>query len=168
MAVSLAVYKTLNQFISNKLSIKWPNDILSDGKKIAGILIENTVCAGQISDSLIGIGININQQQFKAIIPNATSIALVLNKEINIDIVLNLLLNNLKSELNRVLTQDFEVIQSEYLDLLYKKGIPAMFEDNRNVKFVGIIKGVSNSGQLLVETENNEIKSFDLKEIKLI
>ena len=56
----------------------------------------------------------------------------------------------------------------EYESLLYKKGIPTMFEDNRNLKFLGLINGVSESGQLLVELENEQINSFNLKEIRFL
>ena len=167
-ATSLAVFKTLKQFIPQKLAIKWPNDILSDGCKIAGILIENAVAGYQISDSIIGIGINVNQLNFSSSIHKVTSLKLILNADVNRDLVLELLLINLKKELSKVEQGDFDALKNEYESLLYKKEIPAMFEDNRNLKFVGIIKSVSESGQLMVEMENHELKLFSLKEIKFL
>ncbi|MDO9261294.1 MAG: biotin--[acetyl-CoA-carboxylase] ligase, partial [Flavobacteriaceae bacterium] len=166
MATSLAVYKTLKQFISDKLSIKWPNDILSDGYKIAGILIENTVNGHQITDSIIGIGINVNQVLFSSEIKNVSSLQMLLKAEVDRDLVLELLLFNLEKELSKVVQGDFDTMKNEYESLLYKKGIPAMFEDSRNLKFVGMIKNVSESGQLIVEIEDQVLKSFNLKEIK--
>ena len=85
---------------------------------------------------------------------------MILNAEVNRDLVLNLLLINLEKELLKVAHHDFDALKNEYESVLYKKGIPAMFEDSRNLKFVGIIKSVSESGQLIVEIENHELKSF--------
>ena len=57
--------------------IKWPNDIYVDGKKISGILIENSLRGEWISQSIIGIGLNVNQRNFDVSLPNPTSIALL-------------------------------------------------------------------------------------------
>ena len=53
--------------MSQILAIKWPNDILSDHHKIAGILIENIIKTNQIESSVIGIGLNVNQKSFKGL-----------------------------------------------------------------------------------------------------
>lgn len=168
IATSLAVYKTLSDFIPEKLSIKWPNDILSDGYKIAGILIENTIVDSRIFDTIIGIGINVNQLFFSLEIQKVTSLKLKLNTEVDRDLLLDILLKNLEIEFSKINKHDFDALKMEYESLLYKKGIPTMFEDNRNLKFLGLIKGVSESGQLLVELENEQINSFNLKEIRFL
>ncbi len=168
IATSLAVYKTLSNFISDKLQLKWPNDILSDGLKIAGILIENTIVGHQIVDAIIGIGINVNQQIFSPEIKKVSSLKLILKAEINKDMLLDILLINLEKELSKLENRDFGAMKNEYESLLYKKGIPTMFEDSRNFKFVGLIKNVSDAGQLIIELENNQLKSFNLKEIKFL
>ena len=69
--VSLAVLKTIRKFNNEKCLIKWPNDILSVNKKIAGILVENSLSSDKVNYSIIGLGININQVFFKRL-PNAT------------------------------------------------------------------------------------------------
>ncbi|MDP3352535.1 MAG: biotin--[acetyl-CoA-carboxylase] ligase [Flavobacteriaceae bacterium] len=168
LATSVAVYKTINLYIPDKLSIKWPNDILSDGFKIAGILIENTIVDSQISDTIIGIGINVNQEMFPKEIEKVTSLKLELNAEVDRDLLLKILLKNLEIELLKVTNKDFINLKEEYLNHLYKKGIPTMFEDSRNIKFLGLIKDVSDSGELIIELENEQMKSFNLKEIKFL
>lgn len=168
IATSLAVYKTLGDFIPEKLSIKWPNDILSDGFKIAGILIENTIVDSLIHDTIIGIGINVNQLFFSSDIQKVTSLKRKLNTEFDRELLLNKLLINLEIEFSKVNKHNFDALKNEYESLLYKKGIPTMFEDNRNLKFLGLIKGVSKTGQLLVELENNQTKLFNLKEIRFL
>lgn len=168
LAISLAVYKTINLYLPDKLSIKWPNDILSDGFKIAGILIENTITDSKISDSIIGIGINVNQVIFSSEIKKVSSLKLILNTDVDRDLLLRKLLINIETELLKVTNKDFINLKVEYLNYLYKKGIPTMFEDSRNIKFLAIIKDVSESGQLLVELENKQIKLFNFKEIKFL
>ncbi|MGC1633385.1 MAG: biotin--[acetyl-CoA-carboxylase] ligase [Gelidibacter sp.] len=76
MAVSLAVYEALNSMGLQRISVKWPNDILSDNKKIAGILIENVIKLNVISGSVIGIGLNVNQTDF-ADLQSASSLLLL-------------------------------------------------------------------------------------------
>ena len=70
---SISVYETLRKYNLLDLTIKWPNDIMTANKKISGILIENNIRGNSIKNSVIGIGININQSEFKNL-PNATSI----------------------------------------------------------------------------------------------
>ena len=65
--VSLSIVKTLEGYNIPKLAIKWPNDILSDHHKIAGILIENSIKNQQIEFSVIGIGLNVNQEIFEGL-----------------------------------------------------------------------------------------------------
>ena len=87
-AVSLAVFDAIKQLNVPNLSIKWPNDILSANKKLAGILIENTLQKDKIISSVIGIGINVNQTLFSVDLPNATSIKNCINTTTNLDVLL--------------------------------------------------------------------------------
>src|SRR5690606_11483476 len=79
MATSLALLKTLRKFSTPKLSIKWPNDILSEDKKICGILIENVIKQNTLSNTIIGIGLNVNQTEFKNLL-KASSLKLTTGK----------------------------------------------------------------------------------------
>lgn len=168
LAISVAVFKTIYFYIPNKLSIKWPNDILSDGLKVAGILIENTITDSKITDTIIGIGINVNQLMFSSEIHNATSLKLKLNTDVDRDLLLEQLLKNIEIELLKVTNNNLTNLKEEYLKFLYKKGIPTMFEDSRNYKFLGLIKDVSDLGELMVELENGQIQLFNLKEIRFL
>jgi BirA family biotin operon repressor/biotin-[acetyl-CoA-carboxylase] ligase len=73
MAVSLAICEALEQYIGD-VSIKWPNDIYWRNGKIAGILIENTLQGTVIKDSIIGVGLNVNQREFRSDAPNPVSL----------------------------------------------------------------------------------------------
>ncbi len=169
MAVSIAVYKLCAFYLPDaKVAIKWPNDILSGKNKLAGILIENTIHENLIVDSIIGIGLNVNQNTFSSNITRVTSLSLELKSESNLDTLLDNFLKILEVQLLRVVSSDFKDIKSEYESLLYKNEIPTMFKDSRNTIFLGKIIGVSNAGKLLVELENQEIISFNLKEITML
>ena len=80
-AVSLAIYDTLLTYNVPKLSIKWPNDIMSAEKKICGILIETTFSHLEIKNTIIGIGLNVNQEKFPKKLFNASSLKNILKKE---------------------------------------------------------------------------------------
>ena len=164
-AVSLAVYNTLSKYHKEKLKIKWPNDILSSRKKLCGILIENTVSNGQISNSIIGIGLNVNQEYFSKDLPNATSMKKVLGKEINKEKLLHELLKEIKQQFLLIDDNQFALLQKKYEEVLYKINKPAMFNNVKNEKFLGKILGINKQGKLIVELENDTLKTFDLKEI---
>jgi len=165
-AVSLAVFNTLKNFKIPKLSIKWPNDIMSADKKICGILIENVLKNQTIYSSVIGIGLNVNQTIFSDDLPNATSLKKILKKELDLDILLDSVLKNLKETISLLNQQKYTILENNYLHVLYKKNIPTLFKNNnRDVLFMGIIKSISKDGKLQILLENETLQEFGIKEI---
>ena len=163
MAVSLAIYKALNAIQIPNLSIKWPNDILSGKRKLCGILIENTLKGSQLKHSIIGIGVNINQESFDSL-PNASSLTLISGKTYDLDILLNEILELLKKQLVLLEENTVTAFEKEYQQLLFRKDQSAIFEVNgRQVE--GIIRGVNTDGRLLVEQGSQGIISYGFKEI---
>ena len=164
-AVSLSVYNTLLTYKIPKLKIKWPNDILSANKKLCGILIENVIKGKIISSSVIGIGLNVNQEKFSSQIKNATSIYNCLNLKIDLDILLKDIILELKKNIQLLNLKKLDDLENEYLSSLYKLNIPTMFKDCRNKNFMGIIKNISPEGKLQIMLEDNSIKEFGIKEV---
>ncbi|MDY8134230.1 biotin--[acetyl-CoA-carboxylase] ligase [Aquimarina sp. 2201CG5-10] len=167
MTTSLAIYDALQSLLVPKLSIKWPNDILSDKLKICGILIENVVKNGRLTGIIIGAGININQLHFDNL-PQAGSLKQILGKSFNIEEVLHLILENLKIRFERLQMSNFENLKKEYEGLLFRKNKPSTFIDVKGDSFVGIIQAVTIEGKLQILLEDEIIQDFDLKEIKLL
>lgn len=163
IAVSLALYKTLEAFQIPNLSIKWPNDILSRHSKIAGILIELVTKKNKIDHAIIGVGLNVNQIEFDQL-PKASSLKKITGIHYDLDELLYKLLENLKHFLN---TNDHEQLWNSYEQFLFRKDKPSTFVDTNGVSFSGIIKGVSKGGKLRVKTEDS-IEEFDLKSIQLL
>ncbi len=167
MATSLAVCDTLNDLMITKLSIKWPNDILSDRQKICGILIENVVKNGSLTAAILGIGINVNQIQFDNL-PQAGSLKQILGKNFDVEEVLHILLSKLKNRFLQLKTTGFSELKKEYETLLFRKNKPSTFLDAEGNSFVGIIQAVNDEGKLLILLEDDIIQAFDLKEISLL
>jgi len=162
-AVSLAVLKTIRKFNNEKCLIKWPNDILSVNKKIAGILVENSLISGKLSHSIIGVGINVNQVFFKSL-PNATSIKKTSNKNIVVERVLDELINNYKYYFTKM--NDIKYINDEYNQNIFgKKG--CRFILNGKV-YIGKIISISNTGIIKLNTNSEEIGNYDSRQVKLL
>ncbi len=167
MCVSLAVSSILKDLGLPKIQIKWPNDILSGTSKICGILIENNIQGMLIKTSVIGIGLNVNQTTFSKT-QKATSIKILLHKEMELEFVLDKILNQLKSYLANLNSLQYADILNEYLGQLFKKDVAATFQEPNHELFTGIIEGVSNDGKLQVRLNDNLVKHYGLKEIKLL
>src|SRR5690606_4660509 len=167
MAVSVGIIETLKNLNVPTISIKWPNDILSAKKKICGILIENILEGSNVKCSVIGIGINVNETEFPNL-PQASSLKLVTGTDFNLDEVLQLILKNVFRKLENLSEMDFSEMKRQYENNLFRKEMVSVFETPEGSRFNGIIKGVSEIGELLVETENVGLQKFQLKEIKLI
>lgn len=164
--ISLSIYEALEALGVSRLAIKWPNDIMSGNQKVCGILIENNVSGMQISSSIVGIGLNVNQEKFSEAAPNAVSLKNILYQEFDIDEVLEIIIQKLKGNVALLNEEQFHLLENKYLDVLYKKNVPSMFKNNhQNAFFMGKIIGVSSTGKLLIEFENETIQEFDIKEV---
>ena len=164
---SLAIVKALEQFMIPKLKVKWPNDILSESKKICGILIENIVKQTNVKDTIIGIGLNVNQTEFKKL-PQASSLLLLTGKVYNTDELMQAILKNLKYYFTYLKKNKHEFLIEEYEKLLFRKDKPSTFESLTGETFSGIIKGINPNGNLMVLLEDDILKEFDLKEVSLL
>jgi len=167
-AISLAVYNVLFDKKTPKLSIKWPNDILSVNKKICGILIENTFFGDQIKSTIVGIGLNVNQEIFSNTLSNVTSLKLATLKETDLDVLLNEILVQLKTKIKVLESKNFHLLEKQYLDVLYKKNIPTMFKNSKDEIFMGIISGISDQGNLQIQLEDDSVKEFGIKEVSIL
>jgi len=166
-AVSLGVYRALKKIMVPEVAIKWPNDIMSYSNKVAGILIENQLKQNKIVSSVIGIGLNVNEEKFENL-PQASSILLATGRKQNLDEVLQLVSNSIFKELDRIDKKEDQTIKMEYEEILFRKNIVSVFEDAKGNRFNGKIKGVSEIGDLLIENDQEFINNYKLKEIKYL
>jgi len=167
-AVSLGIFNALKSYNLPKLSIKWPNDIMSVNKKLGGILIENSLANDMIYQTVIGIGINVNQEKFPFHLAKAVSMRQVLKKYFDRELILNQIIVSIKEQVILLNQNKFEILHQNYEDVLYKKNSPHMFEHTDKQKFLGKILGITKAGKLVVEKENETIQEYRFKEIKFL
>ncbi|WP_411768599.1 biotin--[acetyl-CoA-carboxylase] ligase [Winogradskyella sp. A3E31] len=166
MITALAVTDALKTLNIPKISIKWPNDILSEGHKIGGILIENLIKHNKIHATIIGIGLNVNQKFFYKL-PKASSLYVLTGQLFDTDELMTLILKHLKEQFRLLENHDFKLIKSNYEALLFRKQKPSTFETSYGKHFTGYINGVTEDGKLEVMVEDGILKTFDLKEVSL-
>ncbi len=164
--ISLALADIIRAHCKN-VSIKWPNDILARGQKIAGILIENVVTGSGINRSVAGIGLNVNQLRFSRDIPNPTSLLLETGCQFDMTELLNQLIGRIEFWYNVLYRDELENINREYLKNLY--GINEIREFTaKGKKFLAKITGIEQTGELVLELESGEKLKFGFKEIEFI
>lgn len=167
MATALAILKTLQGLNIPKLSVKWPNDILSENKKVCGILIENVIKQNNLYASIIGIGLNVNQKTFENL-PKASSLITITGSVFNLDEILNGVLSNLKAYFVELEKGNLSFLKDTYETYLFRKNKPSTFKNAEGLVFSGFIKAVSVSGNLQVLLEDDVIREYDLKDISLL
>lgn len=162
--IALAVREAILEYIPEEVKIKWPNDLMINGKKVAGILIQNILKGSHVNTVIAGIGLNVNQLDFGRLLPTATSLAQLLGKEVNLDEVLQTLLEKVDT-FYEFLQLNPTYIDDEYHVHLYLRGIKSLFDTQEGSRFHGTICAVDSRGRLEVRVED-ELKYFTLKEIK--
>jgi len=166
-AISLGIFKVLNKYNLPQLKIKWPNDIMAVNKKIGGILIENSLTGDVVYQTVVGIGLNINQEMFSKGLKKAISMKNILKKEIDRDLILSQIIDSIKAQIVLLEENKFELLHRNYEQQLFKKEKACMFEENGK-QFLGKILGVTNQGLLIIEKENKRINEYNFKEVKFL
>lgn len=165
MTIALAISDFIEHTIQKKASVKWPNDIYVGEKKIAGILIQNSLQNKKITTSIIGMGINVNQLDFNHA-PNPTSLALLSNKGFKIEELLPKLFLCIERRWLQLKKKSFQLLNEHYHNKLYLKGIQRKFLVDSDKVISGKIKGVNEEGLLMIETdEGNRI--FETRTISI-
>lgn len=163
--VSLLLIKVLKNLGLKDLSVKWPNDILSEGKKLCGILIESNIKKTEITQSIIGIGLNVNQSCFGNLI-NATSIVNSTNNNSNLDEISLKIISEFERFRSLIHNSDFNKLKTDYLELLYGYEIEKQFRISGKVR-MGEIIDINNLGMLVVKINGKKLE-FKNQEIELI
>ena len=166
-AISVGIASYLREVLTVNMSairIKWPNDIYVGSDKICGILVENTIGGLRISHSIVGIGLNVNQEKFDSDLRNPTSMKLTGGKLFDINLVKNKLCSFLDKRYIDLRNGAYQKIDEEYLEFLYKYQEWGAFEVNGKA-IVGKITGVTKSGKLILELEDGKEIQCDFKEV---
>ena len=163
MAIAIGVKQGLNRYV-NDLAVKWPNDFYYDGKKLGGMLLENRIKGQYLDHSIIGLGINVNQTDFKT--RGAISLKDITGTELDLNEVLSEILRHVEIWYRHLQTKSFKSIKETYQNMLYLFDKWATYDDGEI--FSGKITGVGNFGHLEMSKQNGEQIRYELKQIRLI
>ena len=163
---SLSIKYTLDKYIAD-ISIKWPNDIYCNDKKIVGMLIENTILQGEISQSIIGIGINVNQTEFHSNAPNPISMAQIAGRQFDPMTIMDDFRKIFMEQSERIDNKNFDLIHKEYLNSIYRKEGFHKYRDSTGV-FEAAIHDIEPTGHLVLRRTDDTYLRYTFKEVSFV
>ena len=163
---ALALVETLNTY-SDGFTIKWPNDIYYADRKVSGMLLEHTLQGATLSQTIVGIGLNVNQRNFLSDAPNPVSLYQILGEEVCRKTLLKAFLQNFQTYYTRLEQHDFTAIHTSYHQHLYRRNEWAKFRDETGI-FKGRIVDVEPTGRLVIEMPDGTLRKFAFKEVAYV
>lgn len=165
--VSLALKKMLDHYMDG-VTIKWPNDIYWNNKKIAGMLIENSLLGQQIDFTIVGIGLNVNEDKFPMELPNPISMKQITGHVYDRKEVMTIFFREFFLLYRSLQQHNIDAVENEYMQHLYRKDSNCWFEDKVG-RFKGAIKNVLPTGHLIIETyPDKKERIYAFKEVAFV
>lgn len=150
-----------------EVRIKWPNDLYVGSEKTAGILIQNSLQGSMITQSIAGIGLNVNQTHFPAHLPQATSLARASGNRFDRGQALENLCSFLEQWYLTLRSGQWDLIESHYISRLYRWQQIHWYQKPGGQPFAGTIVGLTEAGKLMLDTADG-IQTFGMKEIAFL
>lgn len=167
-AVALGIKEYLAaEFPNQSVTIKWPNDIYIGDSKVCGILIQNSLSGRKFDNVIIGIGLNVNQEVFISNAPNPVSMKMLSGINYNLDLLLDTLLKSIFQYYSLVTRETARLLEQQYLNSLYRYMQWHKYSVTDEI-ITARITGVTTYGRLILESEDNELSDYDIKEVKFI
>lgn len=163
---ALSVKETLETYLDS-VTVKWPNDIYWKDKKICGMLIENDLSGQHLYASVIGIGINLNQQVFRSDAPNPVSVVQITGKEVERDEVLQHFYRLFFRYYHLLLQEKYDEIRAAYMDALYRRNGYWPYKDEQGF-FEACIEGIELTGHLVLRLSDGQLRRYAFKEVAYI
>ena len=171
----LAVAHTLDAYTEG-ISVKWPNDVYHHDRKICGMLLRHTLSGAQISATLVGIGLNLNQKQFVGDAPNPVSLRQIIGRPVDREEVLNRFAHHFDRLLRAVTPPDPDErlaqrqhLHCEYLRRLYHRdGAHDYVDAASGETFSAHIVDVAPTGQLTLRTTDGRLRHYHFKEVRFV
>ena len=168
LCMAYSVVKGLEAKGFEDVKIKWPNDLVINGKKVCGVLTEMQMNGSQIESVIVGVGINVNVQAFpEELISKATSLYLEGKRKINLEELIKEVVEEFFSVYGQFCEEkDLSFIQDEYNELLINKGKEVRVLEPEN-EYTAYAKGISRTGELLVVMEDGTEKEIYAGEVSV-
>lgn len=164
--ICLGVVSFLCRYIEH-VTIKWPNDIYVGDKKICGILIENAVMSGIISQSIVGVGLNINQTVFRSQAPNPVSLKMITKDDYDLGVLIKELLNEIDRFYLKLRNECYAGLDEAFHEKLYRRDRWHRFRDESH-EYTGMITGVNPIGQLRIREKDGPVHEYHFKEVEYL
>jgi BirA family transcriptional regulator, biotin operon repressor / biotin---[acetyl-CoA-carboxylase] ligase len=167
IVAALAVNSAIREHTGLSSFIKWPNDIIIEGRKVCGILTEMAGLSQGIPDIVIGIGVNANRSEFpEELRDSATSLALEKGEKINRNALIGKILNRFEGYYQQFLrSRDLSELKAEYEEFLVNRGKQVRVLE-REGEYTGTALGINEQGVLLVESKD-EIREIISGEVSV-
>ena len=163
--ICVSIADALKTCCGIEVKLKWPNDIYISNKKCGGVLIENALVGDIIKQSVVGIGLNLNQKDFSDM-KNATSVLNETGNEFIIEEVMNEICFLIEKNYLKLKSGNVSTTKSAYLKQLFGLNEKRKFRKGVEV-FEGCIRGINKTGMLQIETENG-LLDFGFKEVEFL
>lgn len=153
--------------IPEPVRVKWPNDIYLADRKVGGILIQHSILGQHLHQSIIGIGLNINQEHFLSDAPNPVSLKQISGMTYDLSDTLNALCTSLDTRYMQLNDHDWGALSSDYLNNLYRLGEWHAY-NVKGTELTGMIIGINEPGQLKLQSSDGKVYVCDIKEVKYL
>ena len=169
-AAALAVVEALTAEAGDGFSVKWPNDVYWQDKKICGMLLENSLDGSNIARCIMGIGINVNQERFLSDAPNPVSLINITGHEHDLEALMRKVcsrIEELVASLGEYPTR--EQLHQQYMTMLYRNdGNLHPYEDAAGKRFMASVAAIAPDGTLTLQHQDGTRHDYLFKEVKHI
>ncbi len=165
---AIAIADVFSQLAPNKkVTIKWPNDIYIDDKKVGGLLLEHSIMGSAIDYSIVGIGLNVNQAEFPKSLPNPTSLTIETGNSYNLEEVLDTLLQSFLLHLEMLKAHNYNEIHEEFKRRLFRNEGFHLFGTEAG-QFSAKIADIRQTGEMVLELADGSQTAYAFKEVSYV
>lgn len=165
-AGALALKEVLDGY-TDGITLKWPNDIYWNDRKLSGTLIETSIGGGHIKNCVFGIGLNVNQKTFESDAPNPVSLAQILGHDIDREQLFKQIVAAFEKYYRMLENGQYDAISALYHEALYRRQGFYMYEDGDG-RFEGAIVEVGDDGLLVLRDRDGRFREYEFREVKFV
>ena len=169
-AAAIAVVEALTAEAGDTFTVKWPNDVYWQDKKICGMLLENSLDGANIAHCIVGIGINVNQERFLSDAPNPVSLTGITGRQHDLMALLKRVCSRIEALVDSLGDSTArEQLHEQYMAALYRNnGALHPFEDAEGHRFMAAVAGIAPDGTLTLRHEDGTTHDYLFKQVKHI
>ncbi len=167
-AGALALKEVVDEIVGDgSVTMKWPNDIYWNDRKLSGTLIETRLGGGHIKDCVFGVGLNVNQQSFHSDAPNPVSLFQITGREIDTDVLLDRIIKSFDKYFKAIENGEYAAISELYHAGLYRSHGFHTYRDHEG-EFEAAIVEVEDSGRLILRDREGAVRGYAFKEVEFV